>query len=416
MNFIEDMKYSIVVIALIFGMFVPNAFPENTVSSGRGEADKNKEADLTYSINPSVKQDDTIYNNQTAYFLYVEGRTNLLDKSVMDVTFSYLFPGNENERYLDFKRCQIKNGAYQIRLGPYKQKPPAGQYLFKVVFEPSRQPEEVSRYISDKYGDMQKISKTQILTIGTSSEEAHQERERMLKTIRKQGIVLKGLLLEIKEQFSTQPLHAKGWADIQTLQKLHKEIIDKLNAMLKVVLAEDELRVFDMVTQYKSLIESSIFLLKSLIQKVDEILAIQAQIINQSEQTKEELNQKLALLYASASKLYEMTAKEVGQNIIELGIISFNKDIVLATLQKIENTINCISSDGMSRLKEEEKSFIMEQVLLLSRELPEIFYDRLHQLAFNITNLAKNSEPVNKQSREEIIHEINGLRNELQGY
>jgi len=263
---------------------------------------------------------------------------------------------------------------------------------------------------------MGKISKTQILTIGTSSEEAHKERERMLNAIRKQGIVLKGLWTVIKEQFPTQLLHAKSWADIQALQKLNKETIDKLDAMLKVVLAEDELRVFDMVTQYKSLIESSIFLMKSSIQKVDEILTIQAQIINQSEQTKEELNQKLALIYASTSKLYEMTDKEVSQNIIELGIISFNKDIVLAIIQKIENTINGISPDGMSGLKEEEKSFIMEQVLLLSRELPEIFYDRLHQLAFNLTNLAKSSEPVNKQSREEIILDISRLRNELQDY
>ncbi|MFH0887734.1 MAG: hypothetical protein V1871_00810 [Planctomycetota bacterium] len=416
------MKYSVVVIALIvclmfFSMIVLNAFPENPVSSGQGGTDKNKEPDLTYSINPSVKQDDTVYNNQTAYFLYVEGKTNLPDKSVIDVTFSYLFPGNENERYLDFKRCQIKSGAYQIRLGPYKQNPTAGQYLFKVVFEPSRQPEEVSRYISDKYGDMQKISKIQILIIGTSSENAHQERERMLKTIRKQGIVLKGLLTEIKEQFpKSVDMQGKSISDTQAAQKLHKETIDKLDAMLKVVLAEDELRVFDMVTQYKSLIESSIFLLKSLIQKVDEILTIQAQIINQSGQIKEELDQKFALIYASASKLYEMTAKEVGQNIIELGIISFNKDIVLATLQKIENTINGISPDGMSGLKEAEKSLITEQVLLLSRELPETFYDRLHQLAFNLTNLTRNSEPVNKQSREEIIYEINGLRNELKGY
>ncbi|MFH1231265.1 MAG: hypothetical protein V1709_07185 [Planctomycetota bacterium] len=400
------MRYLIVIILLLFCLM----FFSFTAES----ADKNKEPDLTYSINPVVKEDNTIYNNQSAYFLYVEGKTNLPDKSVMDVTFSYLFPGNDNERYLDFKRCLVKNGAYQIQLGPYKQKPSAGQYLFKVVFEPSRQPDEISRYITDKYGDIGKISKTQILTIGTSSEEAHKERERMLRAIRKQGIVLKGLLIEIKEQFpKSADIQKKSLVDIQASQKLHKEALNKLDAMLKVVLAEDELRVFDMVTQYKSLIESSVFLLKSLVQKVDEILAIQAQIINQSEQNKE-LNQKLVLIYASASKLYEMTDKTLGENIIELGIISFNKDIVLISLQKIESIINGTSSDGMSGLKEEEKSFIMEQVLLLSRELPEIFYDRLHQLAFNLTNLTKNSEPVNKQSREEIIREISGLRNELQ--
>src|SRR3989339_143866 len=104
---------------------------------------------IIYTIKPELKERDV--NNQALYSLSVEGTTNLPDEAILDITFTYQFPGSDNERYLDYKRCSVTASAYDTRLGPFKRKPPAGLYLFKVTFDPARQPDSVSKYLESKY-------------------------------------------------------------------------------------------------------------------------------------------------------------------------------------------------------------------------------------------------------------------------
>jgi hypothetical protein len=189
-----------------------------------------------------------------------------------------------------------------------------------------------------------------------------------------------------------------------------------LESLVKAILLEDELRVFESVTQAKSTVESSAFLLKSLLQKLEEMLAMKAAAESREgkeQQPKdiEEFSRKLAILTEEIDGLYKLTVREVAKNLKELGIFSLNKDVLLERLRKIEAIIN--QAPENKPLKEDDQTTIMREIVALSENLPEMFYDDLHNLVSGIIGLMQG-RPVNKPAKEGIIQKIKTLRNEIE--
>ncbi|MBI5779732.1 MAG: hypothetical protein HZA49_09810 [Planctomycetes bacterium] len=378
---------------------------------------------INYSIKPLLKQDGS------AYFLSVSGTTNLPDKALLDITFTYRFPGGDNERYLDYKRCLVTASAYQAQLGPLRRKPPAGEYLFKVTFDPDRQSDEVRKYLSSeggsasggesKYQVVENLSKTEVLAIGASAEDAPKERRQMMAIIQKEGLTLKAVSDDIKGHYSkyqetlraAEPQRSPDnfGEDIKALRQWSADIIGKLESLVKAILLEDELRVFESVTQAKASIENSAFLLKSLLKKQDEMLVLKEQPVKDAA----EFNRKLAVITEEIDGLYKLTDREVTKNLRELGIFSLNKDALLGSLGKIEAIINQASEN--EPLKDAGKSVIMQEVVALSQNLPEMFYDDMHKLVSEIIGLMKGNDPIAKQAKDGIILRIKTLRSEIEG-
>jgi hypothetical protein len=359
--------------------------------------------ELSYTIKPSLTED------KGKYFITIEGTTNMPDEAILNITFSYLFPGNADEKYLDYKRCYVQDRHYFLQWGPFKQKPSAGQYLFKVVFDPTRQYEKVANYINEKYQDMDNISKTEILTIGNSSDEAYQEREKMLRIIKKEALNIKKHHSEIMGHLKNTLLEKLTPDEIKQSQIYYKKIIEELDGSLKVVLAKDEIGVFETVTKYKSDVEIIVLLIKSLLQKWDEILTLQLQITK--DKTKEQKD-KLAALVESFERLKQLTDKEIDENLKEIGIQAFDKEGILNILSRIEKTLRNIPEDNL--MKENDKTFITQHVFLLSQQIPDIFYDKLHSLASQLTRLMQSTGIISKEQKEGIIKEINKIRDELE--
>jgi len=355
--------------------------------------------EISYTVKPSVWQEGDLY------FLAAEGATNLPDKSVLDITFTYRFPGGDNDRYLDYKRCLVSGGIYQVRLGPFRSKPPAGQYLFRVAFDPDRQSDVVRKYLEGKYRSREALALTESLTVGKSIEEAAQERQRMLSIIKKEGLTLKAIFDDIKAHV---PEYSRT-ADIKSLRRWSAATTAQLEALVRGILLEDELRVFEMVTQAKASIENSAFLLKSFLQKQESILALR----EQPPVDTDEFNRKLALLDEDIAGLYKLTDKEVTKNLKELGIFSLDKQVLLGLLKKIEGTITRAPEN--ESLKEVDKSAMMEQIVALSRNLPDIFYDQLHQLVAEVVSAIKGNQPMTKQVKEVILNRIKTFRSEIEG-
>ncbi|MEK7309297.1 MAG: hypothetical protein AAB038_00585 [Planctomycetota bacterium] len=380
---------------------------------------------ITYTIKPLLKQDGP------TCFLSVNGATNLPDEALLDITFTYRFPGGDNERYLDYKRCLVTGAVYQVQLGPLKRKPPAGQYLFKVAFDPARQPDSVSKYLEGKYQALEFLAQTETLIVGQSTEEAGQERQRMLNIIKKEGLALKTIFDDIKAHApeysragrAAEPQSRRSGInsvppaptnvgdnfgdDIKTLQQWSKETTGKLESLVSVILLEDELRVFEMVTQAKAQIENSAFLLKHLLQKQDGILDLKEQPKDTAE-----FKRQLAIITEEVSGLSKLTEKEVTKNLKELGIFSLNKDVLLGSLGKIELIINKALEN--EPLKDADKSVIMQEVVALSRNLPDVFYDELHNLVSEVINVIKSNQPVDKKAKEGIIQRIKALRGRIE--
>jgi len=409
------MKYiTIITIFLSLPLFLmaEDARPNPDIFGGRAAEG------ITYTIKPLLKQDGPVY------LLSVSGATNLPENALLDITFIYRFPGSDNERYLDYKRCQVADSAYQVQLGPFQRKPSAGQYLFKVTFDLDRQSDEVSKYLESKYKAVENLTKIEIIAIGASAEDAPKERRQMMGIIQKEGLTLKGIFDDIKEHYSKyqETLRAE---DIKTLRQWSNETTGKLESLVKTILLEDELRVFEMVTQAKAVIENSAFLLKSLLQKQDGILDMKAAAESregkeQPPKDAEEFNRKLAILNEEVTGLYKLTEKEVTKNLKELGIFSLDKDVLLGSLRKIELIINKASEN--EPLKDDDKSALMQEMVVLSQNLPDMFYDELHQLVAEIISVIKSDNPTTKGSpvgmaqkaKERIIMRIKTLREEIE--
>jgi hypothetical protein len=379
---------------LIIFLFLPLFLMAGSASEG-----------VTYTIKPALQERDV--RNQALYSLSVEGTTNLPDEAILDITFTYQFPGSDNERYLDYKRCSVTASAYRIQLGPFKRKPPAGQYLFKVTFDPARQSDSVSKYLEAKYQALESMAKTETLIVGKSTEEAGQERRQMLNIVKKEGLTLKAIFDDIKAHAPeySRTLRAE---DIKALRQWSEKTTAKLESLVSAILLEDELRVFEMVTQAKAQIENSAFLLKSLLQKQDGILAFK----EQPSKDIEEFNRKLAILIEEVAGLSKLTDKEVTQNLKELGIFSLNKDALLGSLGKIEAIIT--KAPENESLKDADKSTLMQEMVALSQNLPDVFYDELHQLVAEVISVIKSNQPMDKKAKEGIILNIKALRGKIE--
>ncbi|MEW6027178.1 MAG: hypothetical protein AB1599_07785 [Planctomycetota bacterium] len=375
-----------------------------------------EDAGITYTVKPELKQEASVY------FLSVQGTTNLPDGALLDITFTYRFPGSDNERYLDYERCPVKGGSYETRLGPLRRRPASGEYLFKVNFDPDRQPDAILKNLESKYKGLTGISKTEVLTIGASSEDAPKERRQMMAIIQKEGLALKSIFEDIKGHYHKylgsnnnlpSPPRTSGEEtfrpeDSKALAQWSKETVGKLESLVKSILLEDELRVFESVTQAKASIENSAFLLKSLLQKLDGLQAFK----EQPPKDEAEHKRQLAILTEEISGLYKLTVKEVLENLKDLGIFSLDKKVLIASLGKIEAIISRAQED--KPLKDEDKAVIMQEIVALSQNLPDMFYDELHQLVSDIINVLKSNAPIVKQAKDGIIQKIKTLRSEIE--
>jgi hypothetical protein len=258
------------------------------------------------------------------------------------------------------------------------------------------------------------MAKTETLNVGKSTEEAGQERRQMLNIVKKEGLTLKAIFDDIKAH-APEYSRTLGAADIKALRKWSEKTIAKLESLVSAILLEDELRVFEMVTQAKAQIENSAFLLKSLLQKQDGILVMK----EQSPKDIDEFNRKLAILTEEVAGLSKLTDKEVTKNLKELGIFSLNKDVLLGSLRKIESIITkAPENDPQGHpvgepLKDDDKSALVQEMAALSQNLPDMFYDELHQLVSEVISVIKSS-PVDKKAKEGVILMIKALRGKIE--
>ncbi|MDI6788961.1 MAG: hypothetical protein QME51_11370, partial [Planctomycetota bacterium] len=159
----------------------------------------------------------------------------------------------------------------------------------------------------------------------------------------------------------------------------------------------DELGVFEMVTKYKALIESSVFLVKSLLQKVGEISSL--------------TNTKTLPegWYSGLSRMSELTDREVQNNLKELGIIIFDKEAVLSAIKKIEAIITATKDN--TPVRAEDRAVILREMFLLSQILPEMYSETLCILAQTLSScLGAQSKPLEPEKRKEIMERIEKLR------
>ena len=154
-----------------------------------------------------------------------------------------------------------------------------------------------------------------------------------------------------------------------------------------------------------------------LIAKQDGILAFKAAAESregkeQPIKDKDEFDRKLAILIEDVAGLSKLTDREVTKNLKELGIFSLNKDALLGSLGKIEAIITKASEN--ESLKDDDKSALMQEMVALSQDLPDMFYDELHQLVAEIISVIKSNQPVDKKAKEGVILKIKTLRDEIE--
>ncbi|HLD35537.1 MAG TPA: hypothetical protein VJC37_02360, partial [Planctomycetota bacterium] len=81
-------------------------------------------------------------------------------------------------------------------------------------------------------------------------------------------------------------------------------------------------------------------------------------------------------------------------------------------LGKIEAIITKASEN--ESLKDDDKSALMQEMVALSQDLPDMFYDELHQLVAEIISVIKSNQPVDKKAKEGVILKIKTLRDEIE--
>lgn len=360
---------------------------------------------ISISVKTFLKQDE----KSNTYFVLLEETTDLPDNSIINVTFSYQFPGSENDRYLDYKNAKVKGGICKLQWGPYRQKPPPGKYVFKIAFNPDRQYGDVSEIIKIKYGEVQQINQTEYLVIGESSEEPYQARDKMINIIKKSGENLKALFDEFKQQFPKYTDITKKPENIESFKTWSNNIIEQLDAILKPVLEEDELRVFDLVNKHKGLVENSVFLVKSLLQKMRELLELHHES-NKNPKDKE-TTERLSSAHEAVLKIYELTERELKLNFNELGLVIIDKTLIIEPLNAIEKIIRNNPDDG--KLNEQDIAIITRQMLQMSQKLPAVYYEKTRDLAYALSS-ATQGNPINKQTKEKVLQEIKKLKEGLE--
>ena len=95
-----------------------------------------------------------------------------------------------------------------------------------------------------------------------------------------------------------------------------------------------------------------------------------------------------------------------------MGIFSLNQDALLGSLGKIEAIIT--KAPENQPLKDADKSTLMQEMVALSQNLPDIFYDELHQLVEEVISAIKSNQLVDKKAKEGIILRIKAWRSAIE--
>jgi hypothetical protein len=110
--------------------------------------------------------------------------------------------------------------------------------------------------------------------------------------------------------------------------------------------------------------------------------------------------------------MFRLTEREVFKNLKELGIFPIDKKSILESLEKMEAII--IRAPEARPLTDDDKSALMDELMSLSQNLPDIFYDEIRQLISEAVGFIKSDAPAAKPAKEGLSRRIKTLRGKIE--
>lgn len=325
--------------------------------------------------------------------LIIEGKTNLPDDSILNVTLHYL-PSCIDQEYkkedilIELRKCKVLSQTYQTSFGPFEGKLPSGTYIVFINFNPAKQYKHVKTKLKNT---KDKLTQRTKLCHGTDQQRMA-ERDRKMEIIKKQIAVLKEVFDDLENSFRiyAKVMDEKSWQEkLKQYKNNIKQSVSKCQPL-------DPLKVFKKVSESKLLTESFAYKLTMIIDFCDQALSSTETISSEK--------------YEAVVKAMDYFRQYMNENLDKLRItksIDSNKLIkqisrIKAHLKDIEKKI--ISSDFKQWIKK-EKQYVSNALLQLSVILNNSDYRKISTISNDLLalwgmtekdDLAETAKSINK--------------------